>query len=292
MCRRRPQAVAIRLALAAAWLPVLMPVAGPAPARASIGGVGPSGLSAWLSDTAARALRAAEAENDLAAGGRAALNHSVRSAFLGLQEVGPAWLGRVTLDLRFQDDSRIAYDIAAVQPLLRSWQHGDRLWLRGHFRHDPSGRDVGDLGLFYRPRLPDGDLTLGVSGAVEDRWLLGYRRFGVGATARSPAFEFSATLFDDVAGGQLAQTGVPDRRLDGYDIAIAAQVPGLPWARVQARKRWQVAVGGDQVAEDVALSLQIKPLAPLGVEAGTIGTGEHRSWFTRLRFKVRLGGGD
>ncbi|HSA82347.1 MAG TPA: inverse autotransporter beta domain-containing protein [Geminicoccaceae bacterium] len=292
MFRRRPQAVAIRLALAGAWLAVLMPVAGPAPALARTGAVVPSGLSAWMSDTAARALRDAEPDNDLAAGGRAALNHSVKSAFLGLQQVGPAWLRRVTLDLRFRDDSQIAYDIAAVQPLLRSWQHGDLLWLRGHFRHDPSGRNIGDLGLLYRPRVLDGDLTLGVTGAVEDRRLQGYRRFGVGATARSPAVEFSASLFDDVAGRQLAEIGVPDRRLDGYDMAIAAQVPGLPSARVQARKRWQVAVDGNRVSEGDALSLQFKPLAPLGVEAGTIGAGEQRSWFAKFRFKVRLGGGD
>jgi hypothetical protein len=292
MFRRRPQAVAIRLALAAAWLAVLTPVAGPAPALANTGAIGPSGLSAWLSDTAARALRAAEADNDLAAGGRVALNHGIKSAFLELQQVGPAWLRRVTLDLRFQDDSQVAYDIAVSQPLLRSWQHGDRLWLRGHFEHDPGGRNVGDLGLFYRPRVLDGDLTLGVSGAVEDRWLLDYRRFGVGATARSSAFEFSASLFDDVAGRQLAETGVPDRRLDGYDIALAARVPGLPWARVQAKRRWQVAVAGDQVSDGDALSLQIKPLAPLGVEAGTTATGDHRSWFAKLRFKIRLGGGD
>src|SRR5918994_4183094 len=204
MLRRRPQAVAIRLALAAAWLVVPAPVAGPSPALANTGAAGPTGLSAWLSDTAARALRAAEPDNDLAAGSRAALNHSVKSAFLGLQQVGPAWLRRVTLDIRFQDDSQVAYDIAATQPLLRSWQHGDRLWLRGHVMHDPGGRNVGDLGLFYRPPLLDGDLTLGVNGAVEDRWLLDYRRFGVGATAQSHAFELSASLFDDVAGQQLA----------------------------------------------------------------------------------------
>jgi hypothetical protein len=291
MLRQRPQAVAIRLALAAAWLVVPAPVAGPASALANTAAAGPTGLSAWLSDTAAGALRAAEPDNDPAAGGRAALNHSVKSAFLGLQQVGPAWLRRVTLDLRFQDDSQVAYDIAAIQPLLRSG-HGDRLWLRGHLMHDPGGRDVGDLGLFYRPRLLDGDLTLGVSGAVEDRWLLDYRRFGVGATARSPAFELSAMLFDDVAGQQLAASGVADRRLDGYELALAAQLPELPWARVQARKRWQIAADGGQVSEGDALSLQIKPLAPLGVEAGTAGAGEHRSWFAKLRFGIRLGGGD
>ena len=292
MFRRRPQAVAICLALAAAWLAVLTAVAGPAPALANTGAIGPSRLSAWLSDTAAHALRAAEADNDLAAGGRAAVNHGLKSAFMGLQEVGPAWLRRVTLDLRFQDDSQVAYNIAVSQPLLRSWQHGDRLWLRVHFGHDSGGRNGGDLGLFYRPRVLGGDLTLGVRGAIEDRWLLDYRRFGVGATARSSAFEFSASLFDDVAGRQLAETGVPDRRLDGYDIALAARVPGLPWARVEAKRRWQVAVDGDQVSEGDALSLQIKPLAPLGVEAGTTAAGEHRSWFAKLRFKIRLGGGD
>ena len=184
MLRRRPRAVAIRLALAVAWaaLPAQL---GAAPALAIGADAGTSELSSWLSDTAARALQAAEPDNDLAAGAREGLNRSVSRAFSGLQQIGPAWLRRVEVDLRFQEDLEIAYDVAVTQPLLRSWQGRDRLWLRGQLRHEPAGRSLSDLGLFYRHRLLGRDFTLGVNGAVEEGRLLDYERFALGTTVRS-----------------------------------------------------------------------------------------------------------
>ena len=289
MLRRRPRAVAIRLALAVAWA-ALAAQLGATPALAIAADAGTSELSSWLSDTAARALQAAEPDNDLAAGLREGLNRGVSRAFSGLQQTGPAWLRRVEVDLRFQEDLEIAYDVAVTQPLLRAWQGRDRLWLRGQLRHEPAGRSLSDLGLFYRHRLLGRDVTLGVNGAVEEGPLLDYERFALGTTVRSPAFEFRASLFDDVPGQDLVERGLPDRLLDGYDLAVAASLPKLPWARVEAQSRWQVAVNSDQVSESKGLSLKLKPLPPLEAEAGTGSVGEDRFWFARLRFKIPLGG--
>ena len=287
MLRRRPRAVALRLAPAVAWLVVM--VVGSAPARATVTAAGATELSTWLSDTAARALLAAEPDNDLATAGREVLNRGISRAFQTLQRTGPAWLSRFRIDVRLQEDLQTTYDITAIQPLLRTWQEGDRLWLRGHFRHETVGRSLGDLGLFYRQRLLGEDLTLGLSGAVEDRRLLDQQRVTVSTTMRSRAFELSASLFDDLPGQDLVERGAPDRRLDGYDVALAARLPRLRWVRVQAKKHWQIAVDGDQVSERDDLSLQLKPFAPLEVEAGTTGAGEDRSWFARLRFRLQLG---
>jgi hypothetical protein len=220
------------------------------------------------------------------------LNRGVSRAFSGLQQIGPAWLRRVEVDLRFQEDLEIAYDVAVTQPLLRPWQGRDRLWLRGQLSHEPAGRSLSDLGLFYRHRLLGRDLTLGVNGAVEEGRLLDYQRFALGTTVRSAAFEFRASLFDDVPGQDLVERGLPDRMLDGYDLAVAASMPGLPWARVEAQSRWQVAIDSDQVSESNGLSLKLKPLPPLEAEAGTSSVGEDRFWFARLRFKIPLGGSE
>jgi len=286
MLRRRPRAVAIRLALASACS--LAAIVGSAPARAGVAGATSPELS-WLSDTAARALQAAEPDNDPAAAGREALNRGLAAGFQKLRQAGPAWLGRFTIDVRLQQDLETTYDITATQPLLRSWQQGDRLWLRGHLRHETVGRSLGDLGLFYRQRVLGEDLTLGVSGAVDDHWRLDQQRLTIGTTMRSRAFELSASLFDDVPGQDLVERGVPDRRLDGYDLALAASIPGLRWVRVQAKKHWEIALDGDQVSQSDGLSLQLRPFAPLQVETGTTGAGEDRSWFARLRFRLRLG---
>jgi hypothetical protein len=288
MLRRSPRAVTIRLAPAVAWLVVT--AVGSAPARATVTGGGATEFGTWLSDTAARALQAAEPDNDLAAAGREVLNDGIRRTFQTLQQAGPAWLSRFTIDIRLQEDLQTSYDITAIQPLLRSWQDGDRLWLRAHLRHETAGRSLGDLGLFYRQRLLSENLTLGLSGAVEDRWLLDEQRVTFSTTMRSRAFELSASLFDDVPGRNLVERGVPDRWLDGYNLALAARVPGFRRVRVQAKKHWQIALEGDQVSERDDLSLQLKPFAPLEVETGTTGAGEERSWFARLRFTLKLGG--
>jgi hypothetical protein len=290
MLRRKPRAVAIRLALAVAWVALLPQLVGAAPAGAVGPDPGSSEFSSWLSDTAARALQAAEPDNDLAAGAREGLNRGLSRAFLGLQQIGPAWLRRAEVDLVFREDLQIAYDVALTQPLLRSGQGRDRLWLRGQFRHEPAGGNLSDLGLFYRQRLLGEEMTLGVNGALEDRQLLDYERFALGTIVRSRVFELRASLFDDVPGQDLLARGVPDRMLDGYDLAVAAEMPKLPWARVEARRRWQVAVDSDHISESTGLSLRLTPLPPLEAEAGTSTGGEARSWFARLRFKIALGG--
>jgi len=287
MQRRRPQAVSLRLAPAAAWLLAATPVVDASQALAeALPGDAP-GLQAWAADTTARALQAAERDNDPAAGAREVLNRSVSLGVLGLQTLGPSWLRRVTFKLDFQEELRPRYDVVATQPLLRSWRRGTLLWLRGHLAHDPGGPLAGDLGLHYRPNLPGDELTLSVGGLIEDHdGPLDLRRYGVTAALHAQGFEASGTLYEDIADvGQ----GIADRALDGYDVALAARVPRLPWAWVRARQRWQVAVDSAEASMRNDLSLQLRPLAALQVEAGASDDGERRDWFARLRLKLKLG---
>lgn len=287
MQRRRPQAVSLRLAPAAAWLLAATPVLDASQALAEALPADAPGLQAWAADTTARALQAAEANHDPAAGAREVLNRSVSLGVLGLQTLGPNWLRRFTFDLEFQEELRPRYDVVATQPLLRSWRRGTLLWLRGHLAHDPDGPLALDLGLHYRPRLPGQELTLSVSGLIEDHdGPLDLRRYGVTAALRARDFEASGTLYDDIA--DLGQ-GIPDRALDGYDVALAARVPSLPWAWVRGRQRWQIAVDSTEASARNELSLQLRPFTPLEVEAGAGDDGARRDWFARLRLKLRLG---
>lgn len=291
MQRRRLPVVWHRLAPAAACLLAVAPVVGAPAARADALPADMVGLQSWAAEATAHALRAAEANNDPAIGLREALNRSVSLGVLGLQQIGPTWLRRFTVDVEFQEDLRPRYDIVATRPLLRSWRHGDFLWLHGHLGHDPNGPLAADLALYYRPRLPGRELTLSLGGLVEDHGVLDYQRYGVSATLRSPDLEVSGTLFDDVAENGPAANGIADRRLDGYDLAFAARVPRLSWAWVRARQRWQIAVDETEATTRDELSLQLRPLTSLELEAGISDSGERRDWFTRLRFKIKLGGG-
>jgi hypothetical protein len=146
-----------------------------------------------------------------------------------------------------------------------------------------------DLGLYYRPSLPGHELTLSLGGLLEDHGLLDYQRYGVSAGLRAHDLEASVRLFDDVAEAGPAAGGIADRPLDGYDIALAARLPRLPWAWLRARQRWQIAVDSTQVTTRDELSLQLAPFTPLKLEAGLSDDGARRDWFTRLRFKVELG---
>jgi hypothetical protein len=272
--------IAVLAALTSVGPPVLaVPAAATAP-----------GLSAWLTATGAHAVQAAAPDDDLAAGGRKAVNRSLQPGLAGLRPGGPPRLRRVSLDVGDQRGLQAAYDLGASEPLLRTHAQGERLWRGEHLTRDPAGQTGGDLALTYRPPVLDQDLTLAVSGQLENHWLQDYRRFGIGTSVRSDRFELGTTLFDDVPGSASAQGDAPDRRLDGYGIAVGARLPELPWAWVRVRRQWQIPIDGEQVAVSDRLSLQLGPFAPLEVETGTTGDGDHRSWFAQLRFKIELGG--
>ena len=287
MQRRRPQAVSLRLAPAAAWLLAASPALTAPPALAEALPANGPGLQAWAAETSARALQAAERNNDAAAGAREVLNRSVSLGVLGLQTLGPSWLHRISLNLEFQEELRARYDVVATQPLLRSWRRGTLLWLRGHLARAPEGPLVGDLGLHYRPRLRGHELTLSVGALLEDHHgPLDFRRYGVTAALRARDFEAAGTFYDDIA--DVGQE-ISDRALDGYDVALAARVPRLPWAWVRARQKWQVAVDSTAASVRKDLSLQLRPLGPVAVEAGASDDGQRRDWYARLRVKLRLG---
>ncbi len=133
-------------------------------------------------------------------------------------------------------------------------------------------------------------MTLGLDGAIEDYWLQEYRRFGVATEFSSSSLKLRTTLFDDVPDDRAALRGVRDRRLDGYEIEVSARLPYLSWVWLEAKKSWQIVVDSDRPTESDRFSLHLEPLPPLEIETGTASTGDSRSWFAKLRFKIRLGG--
>ena len=131
------------------------------------------------------------------------------------------------------------------------------------------------------------ELTLSVGGLLEDHHgPLDLRRYGVTAALRARDFEATGTFYDDITDvGQ----GISDRALDGYDVALAARVPRLPWAWLRAHQKWQIAVDSTEASMHRDLSLQLRPFTPLEVEAGASDDGQRRDWHARLRLKLKLG---
>jgi Inverse autotransporter, beta-domain len=242
----------------------------------------------WFSDAAAPALQAAAPTNDPVLASRELLNRGLAGGFTQLQRVGPSWLARVRFDLSFDPMFQPRYALAATQPLLVSARADASIDLHGRVVYDTAGATAGDVGLRYQGRWHDQDLALGVQGGVEDRRLQALQRYSLGAELRLSAVEMRAHLYDEVP-EHPASRQIAERRLDGYDLGVGAPLPFVPWARLRASRFWQLAVNGDAVTTRDRISLQLAPLSPLEIETGTQRAGEARSWFTQLRWRMKLG---
>ena len=281
MPRRQPHSA--RLARAAVMLFVLAGACGPGVAFGS-----EINVVQWFTQAAAPALQAAAPSNDPVLAGREMLNRSLAGAFTQLQRVGPPWLERVRFDLSFDPEFQPRYSLSATQPLLASTYHHSAIDLHGRLVYDTTGRASGDLGLRYQGRWHDQDVMLGVRGGVEDRWLQELQRYSLGAELRLRSLEVRANLYDD-APAYPATRQIAERRLDGYDLDAGAQIPFVPWAWLRANRLWQIAVNSETVSIRDRISLRLTPLAPLEIETGAESQAETRSWFARLRWRMKLG---
>ena len=137
--------------------------------------------------------------------------------------------------------------------------------LHGHVLHDTTGRTGGHLGLRYHGRVHGRQVTLGLQGAIENDWLQDVERYTLGAELRLGQLEVRASVFDDVP-QHPATRQIAERRLDGYQIAIDARIPYLPWASLEVDRFWQMAANGETATTRDRLSLRLTPLAPLEIE--------------------------
>jgi Inverse autotransporter, beta-domain len=281
MPRRQPQSariarvVARLLVFASAWVPGIacgteMTVVG------------------LLADAAAPALQAAAPSNDPALAGQELLNRSLARASMQMQRRGPAWLDRLRFDLSFDPAFQPRYSLAVTQPLLASFYHHSAIDLQGRVVYDTAGAAGGELGLDYRGRWYQQDITLGVQGGVEDLRLEEVQRYSLGAELSMRPLWVRTNLYDDVH-ARPASREIAERRLDGYDLEIGTQIPFVPWAWVWANRLWQVDVDGETLSTQDRVSLRLTPLAPLEIETGAETEADVHSWFTRVRWCLPLG---
>jgi hypothetical protein len=171
---------------------------------------------------------------------------------------------------------------------LRTVDRNATIDLSGGFLHDPAGRTGGHLGLRYHGRLGGRDVELGVQGRVEDNWLLDIQRYTIGSDLGFGPLGVHASGFDEVhpnAASQQFESG-----LDGYDLAIEARIPYLPWASLEGHRFWQVGPDGEMAVLRDRLGLKLTPLTILEIEAGTQSEAALRSWFAMLRCRIGLAG--
>jgi hypothetical protein len=242
-------------------------------------------LAQWLADTAAPALQAAAPTNDAALAARETLNRGLPGAFARLQRAGPSWLQGLRADVSFDPLFRPGYALSATRPVLRTVDR-DAIDLRGGVVHDAAGRTAGELGLRYVGRVRSQDVSLGMQGAVEIHRLQDFGRYTVSAELGVSSVEVRASVFDDIP-RHPASRQIAERRLDGYDLAIAAPIPYLPRAALEAQRVRRIEASGASGITRDRVSLR---LASLEIAAGTQTEAELRSWFAQLRWRIALGG--
>ena len=245
-------------------------------------------LAQWLGAAAAPALQAAAPVNDPALAGREALGRALSGGYARLQRVGPAWLDRVRLEVAFDPTFQPYYAISARQWLLRTADRDAAIDLHGGVLHDPAGRTGGHLGMGYHGRIRGREVMWGAQAGIEDNWLQELERYTIGTELKLGPLEVRASAFDEVPQNP-ASRQIAARRLDGYDLAIGARIPYLPWASLEAHRSWQIVANGENAITRDRLSLRLTARAALAIEAGTQDEGALRSWFAQLRCRIDLG---
>ena len=274
-----------RAAVAITWLLLGLPTS----AQAAPTILGSTMLWSWTAETTAQALQAAEAGRESGAGRTAALNHGIRRGYQLLRNAGPDWLGPVDLDLQIREDWQFAYAVATTQPLVDRPGDLGQLSLRGRFGLDPAGVTSSRVGLIWHREVDGRPLAVGMDGGLEEHRLAGYHRLALASEFRLSEVEIRASLHDDVPGAGRARDGLEDRRLDGYQLDVRAPLPFVPWAWASAGRSWQAACDAEHGVVSDRLGLLLRPLAPVEIETGSIGSDAPRSWFARLRLALKLG---
>lgn len=280
--RRRARSLRAGIALAAAI------VLGAVPAGADPLPLLSPAVQSWLQGTAARALEAAEPDNDLHVGGVAMLNRSLQSGLDIADRLAPRWLQRVDAGVRFDRDLHAAYRLATVQPVVRVDGGRHVVDLQARFAYEPTGATTSRLGLGYHGVGPDETLDASLRGGLEQK--TDYERYILETELDWSSLSVSGRVFDDVP---LDEAGAASARrdplLDGYDLDAEVRVPYVSWLRARATLSWRDA-DGEGLTRD-RLSLEFQPLSSLRIETGTSGqSGEVRAWFARLRVELEFGG--
>jgi hypothetical protein len=241
-----------------------------------------------LGTAAAPALQAAAPTNDPSLASRELLIRGLAGALAQVPKVAPAGLARLNLGLSFDPALQPRYALSATQPLLARARHETAINLHGQVAYDTSGRTDGILGLRYHDRWHDQDVSLDVQGGMEDQWLVDLQRRRVGAEGHLSSLEVRANLYDDVP-ARPASHEIARRRLDGYDLGVAAPLPFLSGARVQASRSWQIAANGETVTTAERIGLSLIPALTLEMETDRRNQPEERSWSSQLRWRIKLG---
>lgn len=263
----------------------------PGAAAATPAPFGSKALYRWLTSTAAQALKASEASNDLRPGGLLAINQGTKGGLARVSALAPDWLAEIDAHLAFRDDLSATYGLRARRALFAL--PADELIVEtfGRVDVDQAGRTSSELGLGLQTEIPEGPLTIDLSGGLDQEWLRRRERYIARLHLDWWRISFTGSAFNEVSMEEPSGALYEERLLDGMDFDLETGLPFLPWATIGARQSYRAPTAPHADAwRSLRHSVRLKPLGGLEIEAGTeeVGNAEPR-WFTRIRYVLRLG---
>ena len=239
----------------------------------------PSGQNAGSGSGASAALGMAQSMGEQA----------TRYWLPSLGDEAPAWLQRTEFSGKFGADGRPEYTLLTVQPLYRSDDKADTVFIQGsQLRYSlfDQDRDTTNLGIGYRRLLLDNTLLVGGNTFFDREWTYGHERVGFGADAMWRMLDFHANDYLRVTQDRDVGSGATERAMNGWDSELRSQIPFLPWAKVGLQRYvwngqfsnvrgWAYSLDMD-LTQNVSLQLLTRTAALPGTGASGGGvTGEN-----------------
>lgn len=262
------------------------------PADATPAPLGSPALYHWLTNTAARALQASDAEDDLSQGGLLAANSGATSGLDQLEALVPAWLANVDARFSVTADLDTRYGLSADRLIFHDERQDLQITAFGSVDVDQSGRRAGEAGISIETPLAGDPLEVDVAAGLQQEWLRERERYVSRIAVDWWQARFTGSMFNEQTMAEASGAVYEERLLDGYEVDLSTALPYATWIRIGGRHRFlaPMSQGADPQTYD-GLSLRLTPIAGLGLEAGAeASTGSERRWFARLRYQLKLGG--
>ena len=152
-------------------------------------------------------------------------------------EEAPSWLERTSLSVTEAEGSDVEFEFETVQPLMQTPEtHEHTVFVQGRLAKTQDDETI-NIGVGYRNLNNDESMLLGVNAFYDATTEYGHRRASVGVEAIGKTMTARANIYSALTNEKKKVKGsvtTYQTALDGYDLAIDAPVPYMPWMRVQA----------------------------------------------------------
>lgn len=145
------------------------------------------------------------------------------------------WLSRTDISVDIQQDNKPSWSIETIQPIYQSDELTHTWFFQGRIANSDDDQTV-NLGTGYRHLLADHSWLLGGNVWYDTTIEESHYRYGLGLEALGRYVDLRTNWYDADSGvktvnidGGVSET---EEALDGWDVALEAPVPYLPWARV------------------------------------------------------------